>query len=144
MSDRPTPQLGDVAIHTYAYKGNTYREYVMYRRLPGNYINMGWCDVQGERVADGEAVQPLPSAEELRTTLGLPGWPSYTPKIGDVATYRSSSGFVVSIHYRRDGRRRPDDLGWFQANGAAIPNAEKDPSFQLILRDGKLQEGINI
>lgn len=133
------PQLGDVAIHTYRYKGDAYREYVMFRRDRVNHMIVDWFNGQGERIPSDRIpsgkVQPLPSAMHLHARLDFPDPTAYTPKPGDVATYAPGSGVPVTVMYRALNTKP----GWYTHTGMRIDEVEIDSTFRLILRDGQLQ-----
>lgn len=132
-------QLGDVALHSYKYKGDTYIEYVMYRRDASDLTIARWYNGQGEVVAPSAAVQPLPSPEELHATFGLPDPFAYIPRLGDVATYPASSGAPVTVTYRRNDQSPFASPQWYQANGVQALNAHLTDGFKLLIRDGQVQ-----
>lgn len=132
------PELGDVAIYTYRYKNKTYTEFVMYRHDWRDLTILGWFNGQGEKVADGPAVQMLPSAAHLHARLDLPDPLAYRPKLGDVGTYTTPSGTLVTVTYRRNDKSCFSDPEWYQANGVLGRDAHTAESFKLLIRDGEI------
>lgn len=86
-----------------------------------------------------ESRSDCPAGSERQAVLD-----NYAPKQGDVGTYKTASGASVTVSYRRNDRYPNNTCGWYQANGVESKAAHRDPSFQLVLRDGILQEGVNV
>lgn len=133
MSDN---SLGDLGIYSYKYKGQVYREYVMWRRNFSDISRLGWHTGQGQEV-DADRVQSLPSAERMHDQLDLADPLAYTPKRGDVGTYRTASGTVITVQYRLSDRFPFAEPDWYQYNGVQASAAHEDKSFKLLVRDGE-------
>lgn len=101
-------------------------------------------------VRDGKPV-PATSQHAPESRSDCPAGPerqavldNYAPKQGDVGIYKTASGASITVSYRRNDRYPNNTCGWYQANGVESKAAHRDPSFQLVLRDGILQEGVNV
>lgn len=153
-----TPQPGDVALwQLYPDKGS---RQVMVTCCQVATARRGWymsgvdaliqveVDHTSDRfqlmTRDGKTVPAKPQvaprpAPERQAVLD-----DYRPRLGDVGIFKSGSGTSVVVTYRVSGTYAHGPRAWMTADGRTMDDAHGDPTFQLVLRDGQLQEGVNV
>lgn len=150
------PQLGDVALWesedkndpptmvTYCQVTSEHKGWYMGGYSYSTLIstNVDYRSPRFRLVArDGQTVSYTPKAAPSQESFEED---RYVPRAGDVGTYRTASGTVVTVVYRRHDATPHGPRDWYSTRGVQSTAAHKDKSFQLILRDGVLQEGINV
>lgn len=141
-----TPQVGDVAtwkptieapLSTVVYLDvNGFKSWYMTGHK--TMLRHDCVDTASDRftllVSGGK---PVPSEPEPESSTG-----SYAPKLGDVATYKTSTGSTVTIQYRvgplhSAKASTTTQIGWFNEYNAPVTDPETDSSFRLLVRDGE-------
>lgn len=95
-------------------------------------------------LADGTQVDCLASKWLSEPEKQQPAKPVYTPQVGDVARYRGLTDQWVTVVYCLPVGGQPNRPRWVTPAGAPQPVDHRLANFELVLRDGVLQEGVGV